>query len=67
MSLSTPTVRIRIPFFWWQREVASAEVAAKAAARAKAAAETDGYLRCDTSYIPSSTADLWRTARYRAA
>ena len=55
-ALSTPT-RVRIPFFWWQNE----------AARTKPAAEKISYLRCDTEYIPSGTADLWRTARRPAA
>jgi hypothetical protein len=52
---NTPAVRVRIPFFWWRREVAATK------------AQDAGYLRCDTTYIPSGTADLWRSSRNRAA
>jgi len=55
-ALTTPSTRVRIPFFWWQNEVARTTPVVE-----------DNYQRCDTDYIPSSTADMWRTARRPAA
>jgi hypothetical protein len=55
--LSTPSTLLRMSFFWWQNEVA----------RTTPVVEDRNYLRCDTDYIPSSTADMWRTARRPAA
>jgi hypothetical protein len=58
-ALSTPTARIRIPFFWWKHEVTSTARVTEVG--------NDGYLRCDTDYIPTSTVDMWRASRRHAA
>src|SRR5689334_15691488 len=52
-ALHATTPRVRIPFYWWRHE----------ASQTRPAAREPGYLVCDTAYIPSGTADMWRTAR----
>jgi hypothetical protein len=59
MTASSTPGRIRIPYMWWLRE-ATKDAPAEAP-------EPDGYTPSDTDYIPSGTADMWRTARTRIA
>jgi hypothetical protein len=53
------TARLSIPFFWWVREAdvhsASSSVEAEYA-----------YTASDNDYIPSSTADLWKSSSRRS-
>jgi hypothetical protein len=55
-SPNTRTARVRVPFFWWLHE--------SRVDRATATADS-GSVYLDASYIPTGTADLWRSARRR--